>query len=128
APGYAGGGAVKLTVGLLELDGTILADGVDAYHSTRGPAAGSGGSIWIHANNLTGAGTIRADGGSTSDNAYSDIGGGGGGGRIAIQYASMNFDTNNNVSVAGGASPQDPGDDGNTCYESLRIGSVFIVR
>lgn len=66
-----GGGAVKLRVkGTLDLSGTISAD---AELASRG----SGGSVWIQAATLTGAGTVSALPGTEA--RY------GGGGRIAIE-------------------------------------------
>ncbi len=76
-PGY-GGGAIRLWVaGALVLDGTVSANGGDAVSSWTG--GGSGGSIWLTADTLSGAGWVTADGGNGTS-----AGGGGGGGRIAF--------------------------------------------
>lgn len=86
AGGY-GGGAMKIIVsGTLSIAGTLSANGTDG---TMGYSAGggSGGSIWIDTNVLTGAGAIRANGGS-----YGSGGGGaGGGGRIYYAYTTNSF-------------------------------------
>ena len=60
---------------------------------------GSGGSIWIGAGNLVGAGTISATGGA------GDLfgGGGGGGGRIAIYCPSNQFTGSYDISGGSGA-------------------------
>ena len=74
--GGAGGGAVHLAfAGDLVVDGEIAADGGrgGTYYT------GSGGSIWISAASLGGAGAIHATGSPTGGNSCF-----GGGGRIAI--------------------------------------------
>ena len=74
--GY-GGGAIKLDVaGTLALSGTVEANG--SYSS-----AGAGGSIWIRAARITGAGSLEA----ISINATRP----GAGGRIAVESANWNF-------------------------------------
>ena len=77
--GSYGGGSVRLTVaGTLTVDGTI---------SAGGQAGGAGGSIFLTAATLTGAGSIRADGGT----AINTSSGGGGGGRVALLADTLNF-------------------------------------
>jgi hypothetical protein len=95
-PGGAGGGAIRLTVaGILQLDGTILANGL-AGEAQRG--SGAGGSIWITADTLAGSGSVSALGGQAAW-----YGAAGGGGRIAIYtYSMAGFDTNH-ISSAGAA-------------------------
>ena len=67
---FGGGGAIKLVVpGTLELSGRLDSDARD----TRG----AGGSVWVQAGTLTGAGTISARGGLDTRP--------GAGGRIAIE-------------------------------------------
>ncbi|CAM2070433.1 Carboxypeptidase regulatory-like domain-containing protein [Sulfidibacter corallicola] len=63
-----GGGVIRLEAGSLDLAGTIRADG-------EGP--GTGGSIWLGAPVITGAGTLSAQSGQ--DHQF-------GGGRIAVHY------------------------------------------
>ena len=87
--GGSGGGAVHLSVtGLLLLDGRISAEGSPAI--TEGSGGGSGGSVWVTAGTLAGAGTISANGGPGNGFGLTG-GGGGGGGRIAIQYGTYLF-------------------------------------
>ncbi len=78
-----GGGAVKLTVGgTFTLDGTIR-----AYASNNnGGGNGSGGSVWVTAGELAGAGSIDAKGGSYGllVTVSPLAGAGGTGGRISI--------------------------------------------
>ncbi|HEU5069511.1 MAG TPA: Ig-like domain-containing protein [Verrucomicrobiae bacterium] len=78
----AGGGALKLTVnGVLQVDGALTANGIDASYLTGGAGGGAGGSLWLTLNGFTGSGLISARGG-----AGAGFGGGGGGGRIAITW------------------------------------------
>jgi hypothetical protein len=53
--------------------------------------AGSGGSIWIQARNLSGSGTIASNGGrqGSVSRRSTTLGGGGSGGRIALYYNTM---------------------------------------
>ena len=118
--GCAGGGAIRLLVdGTLEVSGTINVDGLGTSWG------GAGGSVWIMANTLTGAGAIYARGGTRGGNPSE---GGGGGGRVAIDYTSSSF--TGTVSVAGGGgadrnsySPSDgqPG----TLWEPRRFDNVL---
>ena len=78
--GGAGGGAVQISAGgTFIVNGTISADGANGTNSRSG--GGSGGSIWITAQLVSGSGAISAQGGAGEPTH----GGGGGGGRIAIQ-------------------------------------------
>ena len=73
--GISAGGAIKLTfAGTLKLDGEIAADGA----SIAKDYGSSGGSIWLRAPAVEGAGTIHVNG-SVQTGIQ-----GGGGGRIAI--------------------------------------------
>jgi hypothetical protein len=93
APFGAGGGALKMTVGgTLALDGKLSADGEPGLAS----GGGSGGSLWLTARALTGAGLISANGGAGDGPS-----GGGGGGRVALYFATNGF--KGVVSARGGA-------------------------
>ncbi len=83
-PGKRGGGAIRLKVGgSLTVNGEIGADG--ALYDGTYSGAGSGGSIWITAATVTGAGTIHANG-----RGYTPCSnGGGGGGRVAVYSCNM---------------------------------------
>ena len=71
-----GGGAIRVTVaGDFVLNGAVRSNGGDALYRT-----GSGGSVWITARTLTGAGAISANGGTQTDQNYHP----GGGGRVAV--------------------------------------------
>src|SRR3989339_176447 len=88
--GQAGGSAIKLqAVDLVIVDGIVNISGVN------GNWGGAGGSIWLKANNISGSGTIKADGGTATTRE------GGGGGRIRLEYGSSMSYTGI-VSVAGG--------------------------
>jgi hypothetical protein len=96
ASGSDGGGALRLSVGgTLNVAGTLSADGNVGLQDDSG--GGSGGSIWISANHISGAGAMTANGGN--GDLYG--GGGGGGGRIAI-YSPANTYTGL-VTMVGGA-------------------------
>lgn len=89
----AGGGAIELIVG-----GTLTMDetSVISSNGASGDGAGAGGSLWLTASQITGAGTIHANGGD-STNTYS---GSGGGGRVALFSNSASFA--GNISAAAG--------------------------
>jgi RHS repeat-associated protein len=84
--GGAGGGLIRLTVnGNLTVDGTLTANGLNgAQYYAHISGGGSGGSIYIIANIISGTGMITANGGGSS-------GGSGGGGRIAVYYDTNTF-------------------------------------
>jgi hypothetical protein len=69
----------------LRVDGSVSADGANGVKSNSG--GGSGGSIWLNVQSLTGTGSLSANGGAGEPGQ----GGGRGGGRISIQYASNSF-------------------------------------
>lgn len=95
APAGAGGGAIKIEVeSNLTIDGTISANGESGSYSNWGPSysgGGSGGSIYIITNNLTGSGQILANGGDSGNNNSVYGGGGGAGGRVAVYYQTSDF-------------------------------------
>jgi hypothetical protein len=79
-----GGGAIQLTVeGTLTIDGRVSANADATAGSYDG--GGSGGSVWLTASRLNGAGSITANGQA----AYYAYSGAGAGGRIAI-HAGVN--------------------------------------
>ena len=90
-----GGGIVRIKAQTLNVDGTILANGV--WGGIVGAAAGAGGSVRIDAGTLTGAGAIHADGGTSG--GFSTFGGGGG--RVAIYTTNMTL-PRASVTAAGG--------------------------
>ncbi len=76
-----GGGAIRLMVGgNLHVDGTVTADGGSGV--SHGGGGGSGGSVFIACQRITGTGTVRANGGPQGHST----GGQGGGGRVAVWY------------------------------------------
>ncbi|KAL3500639.1 hypothetical protein ACH5RR_039732, partial [Cinchona calisaya] len=80
--GGGGGGIIKLKVGkLLEVNGSLLADGGDGGNKGGG---GSGGSIYIKASKMIGSGYVSTCGG----NGFA----GGGGGRVAVDVFSHHED------------------------------------
>ena len=80
----AGGGRLFVNVtNLLEIDGTLSADGSDAQ--TQG-GGGSGGSVWVLCDVIKGYGQITANGGSSPQDSAGYHGGGGAGGRVAVYF------------------------------------------
>lgn len=95
--GGNGGGAIRLTVGeILYIDGAVTANGVPGADYIYG-GGGSGGSIYLNAKILTGAGTVSANGGP------SVAGGGGGGGRV-VMYSGLLVGLANPPTALGGLS------------------------
>jgi len=80
--------------------------GTGPYYYAGG--GGAGGSIWITASNLTGSGSIAANGGRSWSSPYG-TGGGGGGGRIAIYYTNYTFSGVISVNGGSGSQPGQPG-------------------
>lgn len=112
--GSAGGGIIRFQVhNTLTLSGSIVADATqldpDDYSScfTKSGGGGSGGTIYIHAGQIDGSGTMTAKGSPGTACAYdvyglNKCGGGGAGGRVAIYYGSSgSFDTGT-IDVSGG--------------------------
>ncbi|XP_051137270.1 uncharacterized protein LOC127255657 isoform X2 [Andrographis paniculata] len=90
--GGGGGGRVMFIISnLLEVNGTVLADGGDGGAKGGG---GSGGSIYIEAHRMVGIGLISACGG----NGF----GGGGGGRVTVNIFSRHEEPR--IAVHGGSS------------------------
>ena len=96
--GSPGGGLVRITAGLAQVDGGILANG-----GTGPDEGGSGGGIWLSVGTLSGSGQIAANGGNGG--GYD----GGGGGRVALYYTSSTFNLSNNVTANAGNGPSGPG-------------------
>ena len=87
AKGYGnGGGAIRIAAtGSLTVNGTVTSNGSNVDYR-----CGSGGSIWLTANSISGAGSITANGGTRTGNGsnYNP----GGGGRIAIHLTGAGQD------------------------------------
>jgi hypothetical protein len=80
--GGDGGGVINLTVGTLQLDGTLRARGEQRANPGVTEASGGGGTVVVHAGTIAGAGTIDASGEDYHGQSYP--GGAGGGGRVAL--------------------------------------------
>jgi PKD repeat protein/pimeloyl-ACP methyl ester carboxylesterase len=99
--GGNGGGAIRLQVQELQLDGEIGADGMK-FNTFGG--GGSGGSIHLTVGTLRGTGRVHANGGG-----YTNLGSsvpGGGGGRVAIFYTDKG-DFAGTIEARGGVSRPD---------------------
>ena len=100
-PGVAGGGAVQIEAGTLDLEGEIRARGVDDDDTAN--AAGAGGSVLVTAGTITGAGKIDASGGFARSCFYQRDIGSGGGGRVALSVGAFTgFDPATQVLAQGG--------------------------
>lgn len=121
--GVAGGGAVIIRcLGNATVNGTISANGAGGivYLSSWASGGGSGGSVFLTADNISGSGLITALGGTGGGSALGG-GGGGGGGRIAIVYHSSNTLAEGNITTPGGAGSVSPDRDGSD-------GTVYISQ
>ncbi|MEM4245232.1 MAG: LamG-like jellyroll fold domain-containing protein, partial [Candidatus Nanoarchaeia archaeon] len=102
----AGGGVVILNVTeILNITGDVSADGEQGWDVPSywaGCGGGSGGSVFINTNTITGDGNITANGGAGNYGSVYGESGGGGGGRIAIYYGINDF---NGMITAYGGSP-----------------------
>ena len=120
-----GGGAIKLKVSNLNLDGQILSNGItrpDYYQS----GGGSGGSIWIDVGTLMGKGSILANG-ANGVGPWQNKHHGGGGGRVAIVYGSLNnFNLSTQVNAKGGAGYGGYSGAGYTPVESGGAGTLYF--
>ncbi|HET91241.1 MAG TPA: DUF11 domain-containing protein, partial [Chloroflexi bacterium] len=85
----------------------------DVYPGVHLGGGGSGGSVWIEADVLTGTGSIQADGGHALYSAQEGRGGGGAGGRIAIYAATDVF--SGVVQARGGGG-----------YEAGEAGTIYL--
>jgi len=105
-PGGNGGGRIMLVAtNSITVHGAIRSDGQSGTGFQSG--GGSGGSIKIFADSLSGDGTIEADGGGTEV--------GGGGGRIAVYVNTLAFATNR-VTAAAGPGANGPGSPGTVYF------------
>ena len=111
----SGGGVAKLVVGgTLTLDGGIRAHSSDNTYS----GGGSGGSVWITAGELSGAGNIVARGASYTGSGAQPSGGGSGG-RVSVCQTIGNklpSEWDVEISVAGGSSTGGSASAGGTIY------------
>lgn len=93
-----GGGLIHIEVGeTLTVDGAVRADGANAWINNQG--GGAGGTVYLKAGTLAGAGTISVNGGRGE---WTD-GGGGAGGRMALLFASNQFAGTLSAIGSGGA-------------------------
>jgi len=121
--GGSGGGAVTLRVlGNATINGSISANGANGTGGISGwkPGGGSGGSVFLIADNISGSGTISADGSAAPGDAnYSP--GAGGGGRVSLVYSTSQTVSLDNISADGGTAASTPTRDG-------AVGSINITQ
>ena len=94
--GGLGGSALKITSSQCQIDGIIQSNGYDAVVSKNG-GGGSGGSILIQCQQLSGDAILEAIGGRGDGD-----GGGGSGGRISVEYQSGSFNGQQRIYAHGG--------------------------
>src|SRR5690554_5429162 len=105
-----GGGALKLTVNQLQLDGYLRANG-----SNYGSYSAAGGSIWLDVGTLSGAGQVQANAGAGG--SYT-----GGGGRVAVYANDLSEFDINRIEATNGLAV---GDKRNVAYVG-GVGTVHI--
>ena len=101
--GTRGGGFVSVQAGRLRIDGAIRANGVGT--GDRGRACGAGGSVWIVADEVEGAGSIRANGGTAweAGSSWVSESGAGGGGAVRIDSGDIAEEILGGLSASSGA-------------------------
>jgi VCBS repeat protein/HYDIN/CFA65/VesB family protein/thrombospondin type 3 repeat protein len=97
--GGNGGGRATITAPVFHLNGILRANGGDAPPGSAG-GGGSGGAILLQTPALDGSGLIEANGGAGGLGGVARAGSGGGG-RIAINYNTLNF-PRGSIHAAGG--------------------------
>lgn len=110
--GGAGGGYVRISAGIMKLDGSIVVDGGPGGPGAGGATAraagggGSAGAVALTAGGFSGAGSVSADGGGggTDADAGDDPGGGGSGGIVGIDITGGGNVCSLTVTTNGGAS------------------------
>lgn len=133
--GGSGGGSIRLTAGVITIDGAIHADGDaggsgDSQPLTRSGAGGggSGGTILLEGT-VGGTGHLYARGGAggSAGAASSGGGGGGGGGRVKI-FAPADPGFCKSTTVSGGARGSTGSDAGGSAAADGSEGSCRHVR
>ena len=124
--GGTGGGAIRLIVtGTLNNQGTVSANGGGSSNAgSCESGAGSGGSVWVTARALAGAGVFKADGGTPGSTYWA---GAGGGGRIAVYYTTNSGFSGFAASTANGGSGDQPGSKGTVGFFGTAGGGVLDV-
>jgi hypothetical protein len=117
-----GGGVIRIETDTLTMDDSIIranGDNADGYGG-----AGAGGSIWITATTIQGAGVIEANGGTGW--AVNGAGGsGGGGGRVAVHTDQPFTSSDFTITAYGGAKPSDTNED-ERIKRSAGAGTVYL--
>jgi len=103
--GGSGGAKIVLSAAIVEVPGTVRADGGQGRtDGCQNGAGGSGGGVLLLGDSVAVTGTLSATGGDDGT-GFCDPAGGGGGGRIKVYGASVDVDTAS-VDVAGGSGYQ----------------------
>ncbi|MCX6746681.1 MAG: LamG domain-containing protein, partial [Candidatus Pacearchaeota archaeon] len=126
--GFGGGSAIKLQGDNILIDGNISMN----VNSASYVYMGSGGSIWLKANIISGSGNLSADGGIPPLENPSYWSYGGGGGRIRFEYGST-MNLTGKISVKSGISQGSGGSNvtnapGTLTFTNNTWPSNFIVK
>jgi hypothetical protein len=124
-----GGGVVWIEAGAVTLDGTIrvdgMADGSIEHRVGGGTAGGSGGSIYLLCDTISGSGSLTARGGYST----ASTSGVGGGGRIAVWFGEDLTGGAVTTDVTGGVCPYGTADSGTVVWSAAPPrGTVLRVR
>ncbi|KAI8481428.1 hypothetical protein Bbelb_408020, partial [Branchiostoma belcheri] len=117
SPGQGGGVITMVATGVVEIDGSLHADGTEPLYDLNG--GGSGGSVYINTTTFKGTGLVSTNGGS------SPSGGGGGGGRVAIHSANNTF--SGVIQAFGGRSSYEVGGAGTILLRDTDAGQDTII-
>jgi hypothetical protein len=121
--GGSGGGLIRVqTTGAVVLDGTLTANG---RSSTYGAGAGSGGGVYLRCRTLSGAGAIRANGGTaTTQNSAAS----GGGGRVAVGAVNRSAFSGSALAQAGTGGTYNGAEGTVVWLAGPRSGALMVVR
>ncbi|KAI8478546.1 hypothetical protein Bbelb_437250, partial [Branchiostoma belcheri] len=117
SPGQGGGVITMVATRVVEIDGSLHADGTEPMYDLNG--GGSGGSVYINTTTFKGTGLVSTNGGS------SPSGGGGGGGRVAIHSANNTF--SGVIQAFGGRSSYEVGGAGTILLRDTDAGQDTII-
>lgn len=117
-----GGGVLRVDCKVFKLDGDIKVNGQSGLAVSGSFNGGaSGGSVWVTTSELSGSGSVSADGGSGDS-----FSGGGSGGRIALHYSSQNkFE--GAVTAYGGDSTHETGAAGTVVLVNDQTGATNLT-
>ncbi|MCX6362200.1 MAG: Ig-like domain-containing protein [Armatimonadetes bacterium] len=118
--GGLGGGAAHVRVGgMFTLNGSAISMANVGWNA----GGGAGGSLWIEAGTLAGAGVIAANGGNADTDGWPAYGGGGG--RVAVTAGSSIF--SGSLQARGGTGPSGNGGPGSVYFKDTGGGVETVT-